>query len=69
MQVTPVNGNLQGAMEVGDGAVTADQKPSPDHRADAANPDVGLVDLDTVLIFAQYHEGIRKRQPAKARSS
>src|SRR6516165_12281540 len=51
VQVTPVKGNLQGVMEVGDGGVTADQEPSPDHRADAANPDMHLVGLDATRIF------------------
>jgi hypothetical protein len=36
--------DLQGMMEVGDGAVTADQKPAPDQRYDLTQPDVELID-------------------------
>ena len=31
-------------MELGEGAVTTDQDPPPDHGADLADPDVELVD-------------------------
>jgi hypothetical protein len=51
VQVTPVESNLQGVMEVGDGAVRADQQPPPDHRADAPNPGVELTDLDAARFF------------------
>jgi hypothetical protein len=51
VQVTPVESNLQDVMEVGDGAVCANQPPPPDHRADAANPGVELIDLDAAGFF------------------
>jgi len=38
-------------MEVSDGTVSTDQDPPPDHRADAVNPDVDLVDSDRTLFI------------------
>ena len=40
----PAHGNLEGVMEVRNGAVTADQEVPPDHRTDLAQPDVELID-------------------------
>jgi hypothetical protein len=34
--IAPAEGRLHGGMEVGDGAVAADQQPAPDQRADGA---------------------------------
>ena len=69
VQVAPVKGNLQGVMEVGDGAITADPEPSPYHRADAANPDMDLVDLNAVRSFHNTGSVSGKQQPVKAGSS
>ncbi len=38
-------------MEVGYSVVTADQEPSPNHRVDAANPNVELVDFGRACIL------------------
>ena len=45
MGVIPAHGDLQGIMEVGDGAVAAHQEPAPDQRRDLAQPDVELIDF------------------------
>jgi hypothetical protein len=34
MRVAPPQGNLEGLVKIGDGAVAANQKPAPDHGAD-----------------------------------
>ena len=43
--VGPAEGDLDGRMEIGQGAVAADQEPPPDHGANLADPDMELVDL------------------------
>ena len=42
--ITPAQSHLQGGMQVGDGAVAADEEPAPDQRADPAQDDPQLVD-------------------------
>jgi hypothetical protein len=39
----PAEGDRDDVMELGEGALTADQDPPPDHRADPADPDMELV--------------------------
>lgn len=51
VEIAPVKDYLERVMEVSDGTVTADQKPTPDHEADTPNPGVKLVDLDPAHIF------------------
>jgi hypothetical protein len=43
MLITPAQGCLQCGMQVGDAAVAADEQPSPDQRADAAQDHSKLV--------------------------
>ena len=47
----PTKGYLQGSVQVGDGAVAADEQASPDQRANAAQDDAQLV-----------HEGSGRRR-------
>ena len=42
-EYAPAQSDLQGGMQVGDGAVAADEQPAPDQRADAAQGDAQLV--------------------------
>jgi hypothetical protein len=41
--VRPTHGDLNGVMEVGDGVVAAQEQSATDHRADAAQGDLELV--------------------------
>jgi hypothetical protein len=44
LRIIPAEGDLEGIVEIGEGALTAEQKAPPDHRADPADPDVEVVD-------------------------
>src|SRR6478752_2481168 len=44
MGVAPAEGDLDDVMELGNGALAADQDSPPDHGADLAAPDVELID-------------------------
>jgi hypothetical protein len=43
MVAFPAHGDLESIMQVGNGAVTADEKTPPDERTDLPQPDVQLV--------------------------
>ena len=46
MLVTPGKEDLQDRMEVRQGGLAADQHPTPDERADAAQDDTQLIDAE-----------------------
>ena len=41
--IAPTHGDLNGVMEVGDGVLAPQEQPTPDHRADAAQNHLELV--------------------------
>jgi hypothetical protein len=43
--VIPAHSDLQGIMEIGDGAVAAHQQPAPDEWRDPTPPDVELINF------------------------
>jgi len=45
--VIPAHDALQGRLEVGDGAITADQRPAPEQRWDRTQPDVERRDVSS----------------------
>ena len=45
MGIVPSEGNLECLVKIGDRLVRADQKPTPDHRTDTAQPSLELIDF------------------------
>jgi hypothetical protein len=70
--VIPAHGDLQGIMEIGDGAITADQQPAPDQRCDLTQPDVQLIDFimdeGSLIAWQAYHDELPCPAGMNARS-
>ncbi len=62
VRIAPVEDDLQAVMEIGDGAVTANEQASSNHRADFPQPDVELVGLDRRIIG--HHEALHSMRKA-----
>ena len=63
--VAPVEEDLDDVLELGQGAVAADQEAPPDHGADLADPEVEQIDLGDGLIG----HGLGQRTRSQLRSS
>jgi hypothetical protein len=51
VEVGPSKANLQGEVQVGQGAVGPDEKASPEHRVDVSNPGVDQVSFGLGIVF------------------